>query len=69
MTASLAEDAFDRAGAFWYDRAKKYFDAFGGDSTQYLDQARIWLGEYDFGLAEIAWNLVKMERENEGTVG
>lgn len=61
---SLVEDEFDGPGKFWYDRAKLFYEARQGDSTEYFHQARIWLDDHDLGMAEIAWNLVKMEHEN-----
>lgn len=56
----------DSPGEFWYARAKSFYDEDNGNPYEYMNQARMWLNDYDFGMAEIAWNLVKMEHENSG---
>lgn len=61
----LLEDELDGPGRLWYDRAKEAYSTFGADKGKFMNQARLWLDEYDLGVAEIAWNLVAMEHENE----
>lgn len=62
MTSLMAE--LDSPEDFWYARAKAFYDEDNGDSYEYLNQARLWLSDYDYGKAEIAWQLVDMEHKN-----
>ena len=61
---SLLEDELDNPEDYWYARAKLFYEARQGDPTEYMHQARLWLNDYDFGRAEIAWQLVDMEHKN-----
>lgn len=57
-------DELDSPEEFWYARAKRFYDGYHGDPDEYMHQARLWLDDYDFGKAEIAWQLVDMEYKN-----
>ena len=62
MTSLTAE--LDSPEEFWYDRAKSFYSLYHGNKPGYLWQARFWLNDYDYSLAEMAWDVVEMEHRN-----
>lgn len=62
---SLMDEEIEGPGALWYERAKESYVTFEGDKSKFMNQARLWLDNFDLGLAEIAWDLVDMEHNNE----
>lgn len=61
MTSSTELDSPEE---FWYDRAKIFYSLYHGNPEEYRRQSRFWLNDYDYSLAEMAWQVVEMEHRN-----
>ena len=64
MTACSDGFPIGGPGEYWYRKASEAFVTFEGDKGKFLTQAALWLTDKDLAFAEIAWNLVQMEKDD-----